>query len=210
MVVSILSLMFVSALAVSPAVHATGYTVDQTWCTGEGGTWIVTPPACFSPPLTVNSGDSLDVPSGVSLIASVVNDGAITIEGNLEAASVSNYGTITQTSGNIEIGTTFTNHGSVSISGSAYFTVDLGGTFINYGSFSDTGTFHLDGTFYEECGATFVSTPNTGVGTYYPPTGCITSSVPEFPLGLTILFALMFPALLVLRKLTFAARTRAH
>ena len=206
MAVSILSLMFVSVLAVSPAAHATGYTVDQTWCTSVGGSWLFGSD-CFASLVTINSGDSLDVPSGVDLLANVVNNGIITIEGTLEPGSVTNYGTFTvQSSGTAVYGSTFTNYGSVSVSGSAYLGDYLGATFTNYGKFTDTATLHLDGSFYEECGATFASTPNLGVGTYYPPTGCAASSVPQFPLGLALLFALLVPALLLLRKRTISPK----
>jgi len=232
-VVAALFLMFVSALAVSPVVHATGYTVDQTWCTSVGGIWTLGS-YCTAPPITIKSGDSLDVPSGVTLTASVTNNGVITIEGTLLPYSVNNYGTFTvQSSGTAVYGQTFTNYGSVSVAGSAYLGDYLGATFTNYGTFTDTGTLHIDGSFYEECGATFESTPNLGVGTYYPPTGCTTTTsttttttttstttittttstttlplgVPEFPFGLALLFALMVPLMLVLRKMSLSPRS---
>jgi hypothetical protein len=189
------------AMGAVPVVHATGYTVDQSWCTSMGGTW--SPNVCIiSGTVTINSGDSLDVPSGVALLSSVVNNGMITIEGTLETNSFDNYGTFTQTAGSTEVGEDFSNYGSVSISGSAIITIDVGTTFHNYGSFTDSATFWNDGTFYEGCPpATFDSTPNKGVGTYVPPTGCTITGAPEFPLGLALLFAVTVPALLLLRSI---------
>ena len=201
--VFLLASMMVAALGAVPAVHATGYTVDEAWCISVGGTWEFGSD-CSVSSVTINSGDSLDVPSGVDLLANVVDNGIMTIEGSFLPGTVNNLGTIiVQSSGTLVYGQTFTNYGSVSVGSSAYLGDYLGATFTNYGAFTDKGTFHIDGSFYEECEATFASTPNTGVGTYYPPTGCTTNGVPEFPLGLGLLLAAMVPAMLVLRKISF-------
>jgi hypothetical protein len=136
----------------------------------------------------------------------VVNNNIITIEGTLETSSFDNHGTFTQTAGGTtEVEGVFNNYGSVSISGSNGIIINLGSTFNNYGSFADSTIFHNDGTFNEGCPpATFDSTPNTGIGSYVAPTGCTSTGAPEFPLGFALLFAVMIPALLVLRKKTLS------
>src|SRR5579863_952992 len=209
---ALLSLSFVSALGVVPIAQAgTAYTVGQSWCSANSGIWVPFPIACFlTSSFTLNSGDTLTIPSGVSLGtgSTFTNDGTTYVSGffgNGIGNTIDNEGTFVFESGSAStLFGTFNNHGTVTVdSGNSYLQTGGGsnfGTFNNYGTVSNSGTFKDQGVFNEECSGTYSGNALIVTGTYNPAVGC--SSVPQFPLGLAFLFAVVIPALLVLRKRT--------
>jgi hypothetical protein len=119
-------------------------------------------------------------------------------------------------------GTSITNHGAINVDTSLNCTGpgeclginNLGGTITNYGTInieSSGGTcsggsycFGVNnaGTLTDvDCGTTSPLTSPYFVGNSVNTSGtCTKTGVPQFPLGIALLFALMVPALLVLRK----------
>jgi hypothetical protein len=157
----------------------------------------------------------------------MINDGIITIQiaaGDsieLDTSTFTNHGTINiqnhdpvQPSEGIDIGRygltlssphgTLINDGTINVENYGPNTYGI----YNNGVVTNTGTIQtvfattgITGTVFNACGGEI-----TGFADYIQQAGCTTSSVPEFPFGLALLFTIMVPALLVLRKKAMSFR----
>ena len=201
-----------------------GTTTDLTVANGAtvcpltlGGVWEPGDNCLLSASYTVNSGDTLIVDTGVSL--EIASGGTLNVAGTLNiiqllvifgggVVNVSSGGVINNGNG-IDVYGVLNNHGTINNNTSAIY-IGLYGGFTgvlnNYGVINQNSvggfakiTITSGGVLNNECGGV-ISNPSPGVidGTV---TTISCSSVPEFPLGFAVLFAVMVPAMLLLRNI---------
>ena len=175
------SFMVFAVVAAPPAAHAQSVisitTSDgSTVCAGSlGGTWNGTSDACnLSGTLTISSGTTLDIGSGVSITAT---DGGLTPTGNgiNNAGTINNNGSMSGTSSGTDTatGTGISNSGTINNNGSMSGTgtgtgISNSGTINNSGTISGTGTgggFTGTGTGISNGGTINNSGSMSGAGT---------------------------------------------
>lgn len=163
---------------------------------------------------TFNNAGLIDV-SGCSLdnqaAGTLDNSGTITVD---SGACMTNEGVLTnEASGTItnNFALVFSNAGTLTNYGTLTNNYDFAnsGTVDVYGTLQNPGEIDNSGTIVIKCGGQLVGTQSSIYnGTPLTQESCSTTTststttgvgVPEFPLGLTLLFALMFSVMLVLR-----------
>jgi hypothetical protein len=205
------------ALGVVPAAHAATITVNSTWCMGFGFSWNSGTSTCtLTGTYPIASGNTLVIPSGATLL--ITSTGDITIESG-GSLTVDSGGVINlensafNTAGIANFGGTITVNGVINAENSG---TDTEGIFLDGGSMSvygtlnveplggNVGVYNMGGTITKECSGTITGTiAGSPTGGYTSASGCTTASgVPEFPLGIALLFAALIPLLLILRKFT--------
>ena len=179
----------------------------------------------YAPYLNFNLGSQLLIDSGATVVAESSGGGDIFMQGGsgtsygtidikntagygiyISAGDFTNYGTIvimnTSPGAYQSIGIdnyeSFTNFGTVDIANSGSLTYGI----YNHGTITNSGTMQnsfpslgVTGTVFNTCGGVI-----TGFTDYIQQTGCAPIGAPQFPLGPALLFALLVPALLVMRK----------
>lgn len=140
-----------------PVAHAgTTTTIDATGCPAIGGTWDASTSTCtLAVDYTVNSGDSLSIPSGTTLSSflatcgtGIHNFGTITNDGTMQNACIIHN----QSGGRIDSDGTITNNGEIANDAGAY--IGSSGTFDNSGGVDNSGTIEnrAGGTIANEAG----------------------------------------------------------
>jgi hypothetical protein len=202
------------ALGFIPAAHAATIPLNSSTCVYPiGGSWS-SGTCTLSTGYTISTGDTLEVPSGTTL--TIISTGFLSVAGGA-FLTIDSGGII-----NIQVNdgdgissfSTITNRGTINIETSGAATDGIanfipGGVIYNYGTINieNTGGTGVDnlGTITNECGGTIAPsaasiTEESGSNFIQITRGCSTVGVPEFPFGLALLFVLLVPALLVLRK----------
>ncbi|HET6458951.1 MAG TPA: hypothetical protein VFG24_08755 [Nitrosopumilaceae archaeon] len=155
-------LLFASLLVLSFSIqdaHATNFVLsDLASCQAIGGTWFPNSTTCSIGNLTINSGDTLTIASGVKLDVTLTlsNSGTITNSGTINSFAVTNSGTIQNAGAINNLGSTITNTGTIMNSGriNNSFYID------NTGSINNSGTIANIGIINNNSGGIIV---NTGI-----------------------------------------------
>ncbi|MDE1827425.1 MAG: cadherin-like domain-containing protein, partial [Thaumarchaeota archaeon] len=115
--------------------YAVANTVNASWCSSAGFSWDSSTSTCtLTSDYTVNSGDTLEIPSGTTLV--IVHS---TIHGIFNSGTVSNHGTINLentggTGGITNSGGTFNNYGTINVQSTGLF-----GIISEFGPFNNFG-----------------------------------------------------------------------
>lgn len=123
-------------LGVRPVYAATTYTVNSSWCSGTGYSWDSGTSTCtLTTSYTLNSGDTLEIPSGTNLTVS----GSTT--NVYDYGTIYNYGNITINSGTIDACYMVVNYGNIvnGIHGYIGGAIGCSGVIYNHGNIYNYG-----------------------------------------------------------------------